>query len=73
MEELPVPIIDTKRCNVCALCVRYCPGETLVVKNGTVVVTNSEACKYCGYCEQLCPKQAISRPFQIIFSSTEES
>jgi formate hydrogenlyase subunit 6/NADH:ubiquinone oxidoreductase subunit I len=73
MEKYPVPIIDIKRCVVCTLCVHYCPGGTLAVKNGTIVIANPQACQYRGYCEQLCPTYAISRPFEIIFSPREEA
>lgn len=71
--ERPVPIIDAARCTGCGLCVRACPTQALLMKDGLALVANSEACAYTGHCERICPEHAISRPFQIVFSPKEET
>jgi len=45
-----------------------CPSHALSLKNGKAVVVAPLACDYPGMCEMVCPVQAISRPFQIIYS-----
>ncbi len=71
--NVPIPIIDAIRCTGCELCVHICPTNALVMKDGMAVVGNPNACAYTGHCERICPEQAISRPFQIIFSPKEDT
>jgi ferredoxin len=66
--EFPIPNIDASHCSGCAICVRICPNHALMMKDGIAVVANPHDCTYAGHCERICPVQAISRPFQIIFS-----
>ncbi|MCB0188081.1 MAG: 4Fe-4S binding protein [Caldilineaceae bacterium] len=69
----PVPIIDASRCTGCGLCVAVCPTGALVMKGAIAIVADPQACAYTGHCERICPTQAISRPFQIVFSPKEET
>lgn len=76
MDPLPftntVPEILSARCDGCGLCVRACPTGALTLIHEKAVVIHPQACAYHGYCERICPVQAISRPFQIIFSDEKE-
>lgn len=71
--DIPIPIIDTAHCTGCELCIHICPTNALLMKDGVAVVGNPNACTYTGHCERICPEQAISRPFQIIFSPKEDT
>lgn len=69
----PVPLIDTRRCTGCGLCVRACPTHAMAMRDGVAVVAAAHACTYVGHCEQICPVEAIRRPFQIVFVPEEET
>lgn len=64
--DRPIPIIDSRRCNGCGLCVRACPAKVLEVQEGRAVVAQPFACDYIGMCEAVCPVNAITRPFEIV-------
>lgn len=64
----PVPEILPARCDGCGLCVRVCPTGALVLMAEKATLAHPAACEYHGLCERICPRQAISRPFQIVFS-----
>ena len=68
----PTPIIDLQRCNGCGFCVLTCPTKALNMRDGKTVVSSPWVCEYRGLCEAVCPTQAISRPFEIVFSEEEE-
>jgi ferredoxin len=63
----PVPQIDPARCDGCGLCVKVCPAQVLMIKEGLVVVAFPERCDYTGFCEQVCPTHAIQRFFEIVW------
>jgi len=55
--------VDRNRCSGCGLCVRVCPGDSLMldtekrpVPNNTVELT----CASCGACMACCPEEAIT-------------
>jgi len=45
-------------CNLCGLCVKYCPTEVFTIE-GDKVRAYSERCIYCKACEPLCPQKAV--------------
>jgi ferredoxin len=71
-DEQPVPVIASERCTGCKLCVEACPEGSLAIQQMIAIVAHPLACTYAGYCERICPQQAISRPFQILWSPGEE-
>jgi len=55
---LKVRITVSSDCDLCGLCVRYCPTDVFSIVGGKLEV-RSERCIYCKGCEPLCPKKAI--------------
>lgn len=56
----PVVItVDERRCKVCNICVKYCPGNVLKLELESVVVVNIAGCNACMRCEFMCPDFAI--------------
>lgn len=51
-------VIDTEKCDLCGLCVRYCPAYVFVIREGRVVVDETK-CIECYGCVPLCPRRAI--------------
>lgn len=51
-------IIDSAKCDLCGLCVEYCPGLVFSVSNGKIVA-DIDKCVECYACIPLCPKRAI--------------
>ena len=53
------PVVDQDRCNVCGICVIYCPPQCMVEK-GDFYEADLNYCKGCGICAKECPKKAIN-------------
>ncbi len=51
-------IIDYKLCDLCGLCVKYCPTYALLVKDNKLVVEDDK-CIECYACIPLCPRKAL--------------
>jgi NAD-dependent dihydropyrimidine dehydrogenase PreA subunit len=62
----PIPIIDTKHCDGCGLCVKACPTQAVGLDNSKAFIIDPQACEYTGLCEMICPVQAIHRPFIVL-------
>ncbi|MCD6428053.1 MAG: 4Fe-4S binding protein [Desulfurococcales archaeon] len=45
-------------CNMCKLCIDYCPTNVFVLV-GSEIKVYEERCIYCKSCEVLCPTKAI--------------
>lgn len=65
-----MPIIDTKKCDGCGLCVGACHCNALAIVNKVIAIIETVECDWCTDCEAVCPTGAISCPFEII---TQES
>ncbi|RLG81255.1 MAG: ferredoxin [Thermoprotei archaeon] len=52
-------IIDHNKCDVCGLCITYCPTRVFY-KVGDLVFADSNNCIECYGCIPLCPHGAIS-------------
>lgn len=53
------PVMDLDKCNVCGICVVFCPPQC-IVDDGDVYSVDFEYCKGCGICARECPKKAIT-------------
>ncbi|NLD92104.1 MAG: P-loop NTPase [Fibrobacter sp.] len=72
--SIPVPVIDSSKCNACGECVRFCEYKALV-RLGKDVMLFPELCHGCGGCTLVCPNNAIQeQPREIGFveSGTSE-
>ena len=45
-------------CDVCGLCLRYCPHGALALE-GASVAAHAERCTACGLCAEVCPRSAL--------------
>ena len=55
------PIVDKEKCNICAICVMYCPPQCMVEEeDGEYYEADLDYCKGCGICAVECPKKAIT-------------
>lgn len=60
-----LPQIDEAKCIGCELCVKFCPNQTLTMRDNIAVVANPKACDYVGACQEICPTEAISLTYEI--------
>ncbi|MEM1525516.1 MAG: 4Fe-4S binding protein [Ignisphaera sp.] len=51
--------IDESKCNLCNLCLKFCPTGVFKYENRGIKV-NNELCIACYGCVKLCPTTAIS-------------
>jgi formate dehydrogenase beta subunit len=51
--------VDTGKCAACLTCVRACPYDVPVIKDGAAFVDPTE-CQACGVCASECPAKAIT-------------
>ncbi|HEC96209.1 MAG TPA: 4Fe-4S dicluster domain-containing protein [Euryarchaeota archaeon] len=52
-------IIDHSKCDLCNLCVEYCPTHVFSISPEKSDVVEQEKCIECCACVPLCPKNAI--------------
>lgn len=57
--EVPVPKVDTSRCDGCGRCAEACQFHAISVVNGKVLLF-PELCHHCGACVIACPRDAVS-------------
>jgi len=65
MTDQALPIIDSKKCTVCGVCVDICPELALEVEDGQISLASPKACTYCGACEENCPVGAVRLEYVI--------
>ncbi len=58
---MPIPIIDTEKCNGCESCVEECPPGAIEMKDEVAVIIE-KLCEECGECADACPEEAITIP-----------
>ncbi len=51
-------VIDEDTCNGCTVCLRACPTQALIIRNGKAKLIN-DRCIDCGECVRACPEKAI--------------
>ncbi|HHY47274.1 MAG TPA: P-loop NTPase [Firmicutes bacterium] len=62
---MPVPDIDSSRCNGCGRCAKVCAFHSIIM-TGNQAITFPELCHGCGGCSLFCPTGAISeKPVEI--------
>ena len=62
-----IPVIDTVKCNGCALCISVCSCRGLVIVDNVATIIETAECQWCTECEAICPTGAISCAFEIVF------
>ena len=58
---------DSEKCTGCGACVKVCPSQALVMKDGKPVL-NREVCTLCGRCENYCPagiREVVGREYTV--------
>lgn len=53
------PVLDSRRCTACGLCVKVCPRKAVVLKEDRYAVFTLEKCIGCAQCIGLCPEVAL--------------
>jgi MinD superfamily P-loop ATPase len=74
MVTIPVPEVDTEKCNNCGECASICAYKAIAVW-GKRVMTFTQLCHGCGACSYICPQKAIKeepREVGIIESGNSE-
>jgi NAD-dependent dihydropyrimidine dehydrogenase PreA subunit len=51
-------IVDYGKCDLCGLCVEYCPTHVFYI-SGNKLVVDEEKCVECYACIPLCPRKAL--------------
>jgi ferredoxin len=58
-------IVATSECDICGLCLNYCPHGALAIE-GDSVAADPDRCTGCGLCVEVCPRSALrSGPVQL--------
>jgi NAD-dependent dihydropyrimidine dehydrogenase PreA subunit len=52
-------IIDYEKCDLCGLCVEYCPTHVFYIRDNKVEAVEDK-CIECYACIPLCPRRAIT-------------
>ena len=51
--------LSENKCQACAICVKNCPTDALILTSDEKIEFDSEKCIYCRNCEAICPLDAI--------------
>ncbi|MCK9150725.1 4Fe-4S binding protein [Methanobacterium alcaliphilum] len=52
--------VDSKKCNSCGTCAKFCPTQAITVENEEIAHINKELCIGCGACANVCDPEAIT-------------
>jgi len=67
-----MPWIDRSKCAGCELCVRECPADAIIMRDGKAEI-NMEKCIRCGKCHDVCPQDAVRHDSEKIPSEVNEN
>jgi NAD-dependent dihydropyrimidine dehydrogenase PreA subunit len=66
MTGIPIPQVDSERCDGCGRCAEACPEGVLKIVAGRPELLVDSNCVYCGLCEERCPTGAIALVYEIV-------
>jgi Pyruvate/2-oxoacid:ferredoxin oxidoreductase delta subunit len=52
------PVVDTKACLLCGLCVEHCPPQAMAIEDKRLTI-DYKRCIGCFCCQELCPRNAL--------------
>jgi uncharacterized Fe-S center protein len=67
------PTLKLDRCTKCGICVNYCPGNALTIKDELQnIYFNEQNCIGCGECIHVCPQKVFSIPWDLSYKEVQE-
>lgn len=67
-----MPVIDSRKCDGCGLCVSVCSCNALIMVGNIVIIVETEDCDWCTLCEAVCPTGALRCPFEIVIEEPRD-
>lgn len=64
-----IPEINLELCNLCGVCVDYCPTNAVEMGPDGPFIARPDDCSYCAQCSEICPQEAIVCWYEIVWSN----
>jgi Ni,Fe-hydrogenase III small subunit/formate hydrogenlyase subunit 6/NADH:ubiquinone oxidoreductase subunit I len=68
------PVVDDKKCKLCATCIKQCPTQALSLpdKREAGIRVSLDRCLFCTICEEVCPHGAMRMSSQFELAETNK-